>query len=790
VTVRVLDGRGAPLAEAGLATGPRDELLLADALERPVARSGADGRVRAIVQWPKGKAVADGWSFVIAAKGRVAMTTWYLPALHSNKDAPEVDLGDVVLFDGVTLRGRVVDQRGEGVAGVRVTGDDGVRVQSDVLMRDEPRWKCSSSVRSEARGGFVLPCVPDGGVEVVVRADGYHEQRLFPVGRETPLTLELRASGFVTGRALDAQGKGVVTTLHATYECGASGSVRTQKDGSFRLSVAQPGRLRLRNHPGVDSGVPQLLSPVLDGPREGLELRPATSGATPIGVSIRAVDAATGEQVTAFRAAGLGGHAHMDVPQLLLHLQEDWLTTSNERGCVRLTNQQGTGGTAFVLAPGYAAALAPVTPEKDGDVTIELAPECSIAGKLIDAAGNPVAGARAWPVAVQPNSFMSYGSVPVIAVVSDAKGTFRIGSLPPGDYVVQALQDGRPVPAPVRAKLAAGTPATELVIRMPAGHTLHGRITGRALSECFVKLEDTATQGGTTWRGGVETGTAMFQGARSARWVRVGADGSYRFEQLAADTYKATLVQRGFSRFSRPLQFELGEVVVKEDCAKDFAGDTQVAGQLAGTVRCDPTLPLERLLVLAVPRNEARDPIGIARFQRTMLAGVSAGGRFSLEVVPGAYELRVVDVGCGVTLHREEGALTIAPGKTARAELDVRARRVPVTFVPGSPDTLMRLSSLSVEAKADQADPMRRMGTPHLFGIRGQDVSLAPDQTSIDLWLPPGEYVVKAQTRAAFLGPGNSFPMLDLANETIVVPEQGPTGIELKVAPPPPVDER
>jgi hypothetical protein len=300
VTARVFDQRGAPLAGAGLVMGAADEVLTSDALERPLARSGDDGRITASLQVPVRDDYGTSLTFLVAAKDRLALAVSHHPALERAEASPVVDLGDLFLFDAVTLRGRVVDPDGRPIAGVRVSARDAMRTQYDVT-GGGARPHARSAVQTDAKGLFVLPCVPDGGLEVIFAKAGWFSRGLFPVGRETPLTVELRASGFVSGRALDAAGEGVATTFSVVSECGPSNTVRTAADGTFQLGVAWPGRFRLRNHPAVGSRVPALLSPVLDGPREGLELRPAPADEG-VRVVVRAVDEASGAELADFRA--------------------------------------------------------------------------------------------------------------------------------------------------------------------------------------------------------------------------------------------------------------------------------------------------------------------------------------------------------------------------------------------------------------------------------------------------------------------------------------------------------
>lgn len=88
--------------------------------------------------------------------------------------------------------------------------------------------------------------------------------------------------------------------------------------------------------------------------------------------------------------------------------------------------------TAF--ADGYAAE--PVLAGAPGTIEIALTPESSIAGTIVDAAGDPVAGARVRATSLE-GARAREG-----AVLSTERGSFLIGGLAPGRYHVVATRPG------------------------------------------------------------------------------------------------------------------------------------------------------------------------------------------------------------------------------------------------------------------------------------------------------------------------------------------------------------
>ena len=73
VTGHVVDEKGAPIAGVGFAAGAFGNLRTRDALERPIARSGADGRFAVDVPVSETDPRLPLPGFLCAAAGRVAI---------------------------------------------------------------------------------------------------------------------------------------------------------------------------------------------------------------------------------------------------------------------------------------------------------------------------------------------------------------------------------------------------------------------------------------------------------------------------------------------------------------------------------------------------------------------------------------------------------------------------------------------------------------------------------------------------------------------------------------------
>jgi hypothetical protein len=300
LTARVFDQAGAPLPGAGITFGSQAELLTTDALEGAAARSGADGRLELRVHLPQ--TVDYGGSspptVLIAAKGKVALAMSPHEALRTAQPPATLDLGDFVLFDAITLRGRVVDAADQPLAGARVAATDALRGQCDhTLTGMMPHGR--SAVLTDAKGIFALPCVPDGGVVLIASKPGHYSRCLPLVGSETPLTIALRASGYLRGRALDAHGNGIATTLSLLSECGPSGAVRSAADGTFTRDrdlarTAAPAQLPGGRRRGPEP--PQRRAHRSAGRHRAASGRRADG----VRVRVRAVDAASGNELEDF----------------------------------------------------------------------------------------------------------------------------------------------------------------------------------------------------------------------------------------------------------------------------------------------------------------------------------------------------------------------------------------------------------------------------------------------------------------------------------------------------------
>lgn len=168
------------------------------------------------------------------------------------------------------------------------------------------------------------------------------------------------------------------------------------------------------------------------------------------------------------------------------------------------------------LAVGYPRIVA------DGYLpldNIELAPQTTVSGSVVDGAGKPIVDARVWLVDVMGVNGQGYRLVEDTKVKTDAKGRFLITGVPVGFGRVRSSTQG--YHGPMR-KLSP-VPAKDVAIRMSQTGTIKGVVLGKMSIHAHVHVS-AAPQGG----------------ERIGKWggsMRVKADGAFQFDNVPAGTY-------------------------------------------------------------------------------------------------------------------------------------------------------------------------------------------------------------------------------------------------------------
>jgi RNA polymerase sigma factor (sigma-70 family) len=130
----------------------------------------------------------------------------------------------LVLKEGLTLEGRVIDRDGRPIAGARVS----------------PVFPNRSAATTDDRGRFELAHIATGPIELTVQARGYvPAQRKVAAGEAAPVEIRLEAGRAVTGRLVD-QANRPIAGAFLQDELGPSNraigsTAHTDRDGRFRI---------------------------------------------------------------------------------------------------------------------------------------------------------------------------------------------------------------------------------------------------------------------------------------------------------------------------------------------------------------------------------------------------------------------------------------------------------------------------------------------------------------------------------------------------------------------------
>lgn len=487
--------------------------------------------------------------------------------------------------------------------------------------------------QAEARAGRAsLTSVVPGVYQVVATADGYaRAAALATVGAGTAaLRLELARGAPVSGRVLDESGTPVAGARvrydgAADFGPGATAggyrdAVTTGADGAFTFATLPAGSLRfLAYHPEHAIGISPLVA--LDGrtAKTGLEVtlpRGATVAGTVVdargepvvGARVRVGIAASGFRASAppreVSTDGMGAFVVRGVPR-------------RELSAVALTDAASSSAVAIDAASGEVRQVRLVL-----DSTLELA------GQVLDAAGQPAAGAQVLAV---PDLFARRrgGAAPTggpaggVAQwqlrgfpqgLTDAGGRFRLAGLPAGAYRVSAVRG---------AALGRGR---------------------RGLLEVLARAGADAVTVALPVEGGLRGQVVFADGTSPARFTvalglaqRVFTGGALSLESLPPQRYQ--LVLRGATFATRVI-----EAAVEPGKITDLGRIEVVAGRQLGGVVLAAGKPVAGATVVAGARlrgsGTALDDASVGGVVR---AQSGADGTFSLPSVSAAEVVVVAD---------------------------------------------------------------------------------------------------------------------------------------------------
>jgi protocatechuate 3,4-dioxygenase beta subunit len=478
---RPLSGVAAELVPNPDARGPRMVIRMGGG-DRRVTDRVAHGTTDR-----EGKALLDGVP-TGGMKLHLALAGYVERALDVEVPREGLDAGAIVLEPGVTVLGRVADERGTGIA------DAEIRVGS-MLGGSGP-----AVATSDAAGAFAVPDRPREG-EIYLTAQRGEDERSEPVRVALPplglVELVIKGRRELSGRVVDeataAPVAGAVVSAERTMKMQSggggmafafvtmegSGDAETDGEGRFRLPGLTAGEYALRvKSPSYRPLEQPVKVPESEAPRPvTLLLKPGlavhgtvldTTGRPAPGIVVEASPAARSGSGITFPGEALTARSGDDGTFAIVGLEPGaWVLAAS-----------GEGGTS---------AREVVEAGTEEPVELRLEGAGAITGRVVSEDGSAVEGV----------SVAGFGgaNVQLEPVPADSGGAFTLPAVAPGQYRVWAAADGW---AQAQAQVTVETGRTanvELVLKR--GGTVTGRVLGLTaaeLSRCQVFSRGARTQ--------------------------------------------------------------------------------------------------------------------------------------------------------------------------------------------------------------------------------------------------------------------------------------------------------
>jgi protocatechuate 3,4-dioxygenase beta subunit len=443
----------------------------------------------------------------------------------AGRSAPDLH---VVLLQGHTVRGQVVDEEGTPVSGVRflLLWDADARLRKRAVAGRIRERDGAFSTATDERGMFVLRHVPPGRFAAIALHAGFAplerpgveilaDQTDLDLGEMTLLPAAVVEGCVLTARGAPIVGAQVRVSLlieNGTLGHGGIGELHSDEEGCFRVpDLAPDERIQLEvHHPDY---APRVLAEVPVPPPEPLQIVLAARTSIAGQVVSNAGQPVAGARILATPEGS-------DVPLLLYRASHgfDPQTQSDADGRFQIPEVEPGSLRIRARAPGFKPSeLCDVEVLPGAALTglrVVMEEGASVAGHVLDGDGQAVADA--W-VATQG-----------ARARTDGGGAFRLRGLAPGVRTLRAWHPttGRRTSREIEVE-SAGLEGVDLVFD-PA-FPVSGRVT-----------DGSAPMGGALVRMWPTAGG-------SSRTAQSGEDGRFQFEDVSPGSYRISAVAQGHS---------------------------------------------------------------------------------------------------------------------------------------------------------------------------------------------------------------------------------------------------
>ena len=571
--------------------------------------------------------------FARADDGRVG---WVATVWRNQPGSQDVTIAMGEVGD---VTGRLIDESGKPIPGCDISVDSldrspGKPDQFDAIRLPESVAKAYKA-RSGVDGQFMIRGIPGGaGIRAAFRAPGLGEPGVSWTGT-TPATITLdRRLGALSGRLKPPDARGLAGTMklflsHESpqgkpgkepFQIDLSRRIRVNADGTFQIADLPPGRYELTPEFSADA-------PFSAKPPGAIEIKPGTS-ITALEIPLARIPMITGRIVDETSGQGIAG----------VSLRAYRLERNNSLSYGNQATTDASGNYKLAIEPGmvilepdgppatHMGILREACPklEVKTDRTwpdLKLARAVAIDGVVVDASGEPVAGAEVHLVV--PDVQGSFRSEAPETTHPD--GSFRLEHLDPDDRIpVRARSQNATTDGAILIRTKDQTQKGKLSVTVDPKYAF--RVRGRVVDQ---RGKPVAGAPAMLWWNRLLVSEKAMLGTgigNALDALKTDQDGQFLSRPLwPGDRYKVSIESKVFAKAETP------EIEGSAGRVHDFGTISlvEVSAHVAGRVVGSDGKPIAGARVFNrgdSPRPTATETLADGRFQ---LDGLYSGSRFA-----------------------------------------------------------------------------------------------------------------------------------------------------------------